>query len=81
MCIRDRYKAGAILGEMAFYTGENRTASVRIEDDSELFRLDKESMEEMSQQFPRSTAALHTYIIKLLSERLSRANRELSRYI
>ena len=66
---------------MAIYTGANRTASVRIENDSELFRLDKERMEAMSQQFPASTAALHAYIIRLLSERLSRANRELSRYI
>ncbi|MDA1371057.1 MAG: SulP family inorganic anion transporter [Proteobacteria bacterium] len=76
-----KYKAGAILGEMAIYTGENRTASVRIEDDAVLFRLDKDKLEEMSQRFPASTAALHTYIVKVLSERLGRANRNLSRYI
>ncbi|MEQ8312849.1 MAG: SulP family inorganic anion transporter [Gammaproteobacteria bacterium] len=76
-----KYKAGAILGEMAIYTGENRTASVRIESDATLFRLDKEKMEAMSRKFPASTAALHTYIVKVLSERLSRANRNLSRYI
>ena len=76
-----KYKAGAILGEMAIYTGENRTASVRIEDDAVLFRLDKDKLEEMSRRFPASTAALHTYIVKVLSERLGRANRNLSRYI
>ncbi len=76
-----KYKAGAILGEMAIYTGENRTASVRIENDARLFRLDKEKLEEMSRRFPASTAALHTYIVKVLSERLGRANRNLSRYI
>ena len=76
-----KYKAGAILGEMAIYTGENRTASVRIENDASLFRLDKEKLEEMSRRFPASTAALHTYIVKVLSERLGRANRNLSRYI
>ncbi len=76
-----KYKAGAILGEMAIYTGENRTASVRIEKDASLFRLDKEKLEEMSRRFPASTAALHTYIVKVLSERLGRANRNLSRYI
>lgn len=76
-----KYKAGAILGEMAIYTGENRTASVRIESDACLFRLDKEQLEEMSRKFPASTAALHTYIVKVLSERLGRANRNLSRYI
>jgi len=76
-----KYKAGAILGEMAIYTGENRTASVRIEDDAVLFRLDKDKLEEMSRRFPASTAALHTYIVKVLSGRLGRANRNLSRYI
>jgi len=79
--ILHKYKAGAILGEMAIYTGENRTASVRIEDDAVLFRLDKDKLEEMSRRFPASTAALHTYIVKVLSERLGRANRNLSRYI
>ncbi|MCH8175947.1 MAG: SLC26A/SulP transporter family protein [Proteobacteria bacterium] len=76
-----KYKSGAILGEMAIYTGDNRTASVRIEDDAQLFRLDKEKLEEMSGKFPASTAALHTYIIRVLAERLGRANRNLSRYI
>ncbi|MCI5108188.1 MAG: SulP family inorganic anion transporter [Pseudomonadales bacterium] len=76
-----KYKAGAILGEMAIYTGENRTASVRIEKDATLFRLDKEAMDAMSRKFPASTAGLHTYIVKVMSERLGRANRNLSRYI
>jgi len=73
--------AGAILGEMAIYSGENTTASVRIEKDAELFRLDKKCMDAMSKQFPASTAALHTYIVRLLAQRLSRANRELGSYI
>ncbi|MCH8265414.1 MAG: SLC26A/SulP transporter family protein [Proteobacteria bacterium] len=76
-----KYKSGAILGEMAIYTGDNRTASVKIEDDAQLFRLDKEKLEEMSAKFPASTAALQTYIVRVLAERLGRANRNLSRYI
>lgn len=76
-----KYKAGAILGEMAIYTGENRTASVRIEKEATLFPLDKEAMERMSRKFPASTAGLHTYIVRVMSERLSRANRNLSRYV
>lgn len=76
-----KFKAGAILGEMAIYTGENRTASVRIENDAVLFRLDKDKLEAMSKKFPASTAALNTYIVRVLSERLRRANRNLSRYI
>ncbi len=76
-----KFTAGAILGEMAIYTGENRTASVRTETASVLFRLDKDKLEEMGKRFPASTAALHTYIVRVLSERLGRANRNLSRYV
>lgn len=76
-----KYKAGAIFGEMAIYTGENRTASVRIDSDAVLFKLDREHLDEMSKRFPASTAALHNYVVKVLSERLGRANRNLSRYI
>ncbi len=76
-----KYTAGAILGEMAFYTGENRTASVRTESNAVLFRLDKDKLLEMGKRFPASTAALHTYMVKILSERLGRANRNLSRYV
>ncbi len=76
-----KYTAGAILGEMAIYTGENRTASVRTESNAVLFRLDKDKLQEMGKRFPASTAALHTYIVKILSERLGRANRNLSRYV
>lgn len=76
-----KYTAGAILGEMAIYTGENRTASVRTETDAILFRLDKDKLHEMGKRFPASTAALNTYIVRILAERLHRANRNLSRYI
>jgi sulfate permease, SulP family len=76
-----KYKAGAILGEMAIYTGEHRTASLRVEDDATLFRLDRENLARMSAKFPASTAALHAYIVRIMAERLSRANRNLSRYL
>ncbi len=76
-----KYTAGAILGEMAIYTGEKRTASVRTETSAVLFRLDKDKLDAMGKRFPASTAALNTYIVRVLAERLHRANRNLSRYI
>ena len=76
-----KYKAGAVLGEMALYTGENRTASVRIEEEATLYRLDKEKLEVMSGQLPASVAVLNTYVVRVLSERLGRATRNLSRYM
>lgn len=79
--ILHKYQAGAILGEMAIYTGDQRTASVRIEEDAVLFKLEKDQLSATGKSFPASTAALHTYIVRLMAERLGRANRALSRYI
>lgn len=76
-----KYKAGAMLGEMALYTGENRSASVRIEEDAVLYKLTEESMLIIQAEYPVAAAALHSYVVRLMSERLRRANRELSRYI
>lgn len=76
-----RYQAGAVLGEMAVYTGEPRSASVLIEADAVLYRLDAGQLEKMQVEHSAAAGKLHTYIIRLLSERLSRANRELQRYL
>lgn len=75
------YKSGAMFGEMAVYTAEARSASVRIDDDSVLFKLEKTRLIEMQQQFPVASASFHSYIVRLISERLRRANRELNHYL
>ena len=75
------YKSGALFGEMAVYTSESRSASVRIEEDAVLYRLDKAQLIEMQGAFPVAAASFHSYIVRLMSERLRRANRELNRYL
>ena len=76
-----RYQAGAILGEMAVYTGEPRSASVLIEEDTVLYRLDADQLKKVQEENPAAAGQLHAYIVCLLSERLGRANRELRRYL
>jgi SulP family sulfate permease len=76
-----RYQSGAILGEMAIYTGEPRSASVIIEDDAVLYELDAKKHEAMQRTHPVATGKFHSYIVRLLSERLNRANLELQRYL
>lgn len=76
-----RYTSGAILGEMALYTGEPRSASVIIEEDAVLYRLSQDAMRQLQFGEPVAAGDLHTYIVKVLSERLSRANRELQQYL
>lgn len=76
-----RYQAGALLGEMAVYTGEPRSASVLIEEDAALYRLNAGQLALLQENNPAAAGRLHTYIVRLLSERLGRANRELQRYL
>jgi SulP family sulfate permease len=76
-----RYKSGAILGEMALYTGEPRSASVEIEEDAILYRLDAKQFHYMQTEHAQVIGKLHIYIVRLLSERMRRANRELQRLI
>jgi len=76
-----RDQTGAILGEMAMYTGEPRSASVIIEEEAVLFQLRVSDMNTMQANHPVATGKLHSYIVRVLSERLGRANRELQRYL
>lgn len=72
-----RYRPGAVVGEMALYTSEPRTASVFIEKDSLLYRIDSEQLRRLRDKHPEGLDKLHSYIIRMMSERLSRANRAL----
>lgn len=71
------YTAGAILGEMAVYTKAPRSASVRIEESGLFYRLGAMELETMQRQCPEAAGLFHALIIRLLSERLVRANKEI----
>lgn len=76
-----QYTAGAMLGEMAFCTGEYRSAGVIIREDAVVYRLETADFEQLQTRHADIAGAIHSYIVKLLSERLFRANRELTRYL
>ena len=61
---------GETVGEMAIFTGEDRSASVRAVRDSVLVQLDKGDFNSMIQRFP----GLGINITKLIIERLKRKN-------
>jgi len=75
------YRSGAVLGEMAIYTGAPRSANVRIEESGLLFSLDASAMHHMQQRHPVAAGLFHSFIVRLLAERLDRANKERQRYI
>ena len=67
-----------VVGEMGFYRNMPRTASVIAEEPTVIYRLTRRGFEKMQAEDPTAAAALHKLIIRLLSDRLEFANREIS---
>jgi len=68
-------RAGSILGEMAVYTGSPRSASAHARQDCALYRLSVENYNELVASHPIEAGIFSSYIVKLMAERLGRANR------
>jgi SulP family sulfate permease len=62
---------GVVVGEIAMYTGVPRTADVVAETSSVVLRLSRASIEQMEAAEPELAAALHRWLARTLSERLS----------
>lgn len=67
-----------VIGEIGFYKGAARSASVYADEDSEVFALDRATFEQLHRDEPQVANALHAMIIRLLSDRLMFANREIA---
>lgn len=67
-----------VVGEMGFFRGVPRAASVIAEGPTVIYRLTREAFEKMQAEDPTAAGAFHKLIIRLLSDRLEFANREIS---
>jgi sulfate permease, SulP family len=67
-----------VVGEMGFYRHVPRTANVVAEAETVIYRLTRKAFDRMQAEDPTAAAALHKLIIRLLSDRLEFANREIS---
>lgn len=63
-------KPGDIFGEMAFVTGEQRSADVIASEDVALLRIDQSVLERVQKRFPRIGCKLFLNISQILSRRL-----------
>jgi len=63
-------RSGAVVGEMALYTGVPRTADVVAEAPSVVLRLSAGSIERMEASEPEVAAALHRWLATTLADRL-----------
>jgi SulP family sulfate permease len=62
---------GAVVGELALYLGTPRTASVVTDTPSVVYRLSRQTMDELAETEPALAAALHRLFAMLLAERLA----------
>lgn len=63
-------RSGSLVGELGFYTGGIRTASVVADEASSVYRLSAEALERMTRDEPALAAVLHQLIVRLLADRV-----------
>jgi SulP family sulfate permease len=66
---------GAVIGEVAFYTGEPRTASVIAEEPMVAWRFSREDLQRLEVEAPDAAMKFHQGIAAILGRRLNRTNR------
>ena len=67
-----------VLGEMGFYRGTPRTASVIAERETTVYRMQRDAYDRMAIEAPTAAAAFDRFIIRTLADRLSFANSEIA---
>jgi SulP family sulfate permease len=67
--------SGAVVGEIALYLGDRRTANVIVETPSILYRLSRADLEQMEQNDSDLAVLFHRLLAITLSEKLVLANR------
>ena len=67
---------GTIVGEMGLYVDAPRSASVRAEQPSKLYRLSSEKLKEMQERDPEVASAFHCFVVRSLAGRLDQKTKE-----
>ena len=66
---------GAMVGEMAFYSGDIRSATIRAKAPSQVYVLDKQSLLRLRESHPELANKLDIFVIKKLANALIRVNK------
>lgn len=67
--------SGTIIGEVGFYLGRPRSASIIVTENGVFHKLTRDALERMSRDYPESASGFHVFIACVVSERLSATNR------
>ena len=68
------FGSGTVVGEMALYTGQKRTADVIADAPSRIHKLRISLLRELEHDDPVIALKLHRYVVKLLATRLTATN-------
>ncbi|MCK4899740.1 MAG: hypothetical protein KAS38_13230, partial [Anaerolineales bacterium] len=60
-----------LVGELGFYLGSKRNASVITDTPTTLYRLTSEALKNMESEEPEAAALFHKYIANVMAEKLS----------
>ena len=69
--VRLETMGGGVVGEIGFYLGYKRTASVIVDVPSRIYRLSRANLWRMEKENPQAAANMHSLIVHLLSERVA----------
>ncbi len=69
------FAPGTILGEIAFYGSETRSASALASSDGVALKLSRTALAQVEAEHPNAAAAFHRALARVLAERLQSANR------
>jgi sulfate permease, SulP family len=69
--------AGSLVGEMALYSGQPRSADVVTETPCRAYRLSAERFARLAREDPAVVIQFHSFVVKLLAKRLSAASDEI----
>lgn len=64
-------QGGSVVGELGFYTGGVRTATVSADEPTTAYRLSRANLERMTVQAPELAAKVHELIVRLLADRVT----------
>jgi SulP family sulfate permease len=71
------YGPGSVVGEMGFFSGEQRSADVVAEVNSDVLCITHECNAQIENQHPELARAIHRHVINTLAQRLRSANDEI----
>jgi len=72
-----RTGAGTVFGEMGFYLGVPRTASVETDTVCKVFTLTRAALDRMEVEHPEAASVLHRFMVRMMAERLANTTRTL----